>query len=349
MVASKTMPPARLSRARTRLVPSAHTLLAFALALAGAACSSAPDDDACASCTTSNGAGLPHPVPAPLACNGHAELCGRRYDEVAFAGTHGAYTTIEEGFFAPNQTHAIARQLEDGVRVLHLEVHWFEGDAWTCHALCQIGKARLAEQLGSVARFVAAHPTEIVTLLLERSDKQITADRIGAAFEESGLDAAMHRQTEGQPWPTLRELITRGEQVIALLDDTSGSTYDWLLPRWKWTWETPWDNQTPADFGRCDADRGTQGNALYVVDTYREDELVPTAAAAATVNFDPFLLSRLLSCKNETGALPNFAMVNFYEVGDLFRTVDVLNGLEPAPVGELPAFPPAAWPDPGAP
>lgn len=228
--------------------------------------------------------------------------------------------------------------------MLHFEVHWYEDDAWSCHGVCQFGKARFADQLANVATFIDAHPDEVITLLLERSDDVITADQIGGAFERSGLVASVHRQAEGQPWPTLGELIGRGEQVVALLDDPSGSSYDWLLPRWTWTWETPWNNQTPSDFGRCDADRGTQGNDLYVVDTYREDDAIPTAAAAATVNFDPFLIDRLLSCKQKTGAAPSFAMVNFYEVGDLFHAVDVLNGFEAEPGDDLTAFPPGEWP-----
>jgi hypothetical protein len=319
-----------------------RSLVVPALAAALAAASGT----ACSSTATS-----PEPLtsggPSSGACNGHSELCSRPYDQVVFAGTHNAYSVVEEAFGAPNQTHAVARQLADGVRVLHFEVHWYKEQALLCHGVCAIGSKPLVDDLTAVASFLAAHPDEVVTFLLERSDAFITADQIGAAFDEAGLTTSVHRHAAGEAWPTLGEMLAKREQVVAFLDDTSGSSYPWLLPRWTWTWETPWDNQTPADFGRCGADRGAQGNDLYVVDTYLEDEVIPSAARAALVNEDPFLIDRLLSCKQKTGALPNFAMVNFYEVGDVFHAVDVLNGFAPAPDHDLASFPPSSWPDAG--
>ena len=104
------------------------------------------------------------------------------------------------------------------------------------------------------------------------------------------------------------------------------------------------DNEKPADFGRCGADRGKKGNDVYVVDTYLEDQIIPSATHAALVNDDPFLIDRLLTCQKKEATRPNFVMVNFYEVGDVFHVVDVLNGFDPAPHDDLADFPPANWP-----
>jgi hypothetical protein len=293
--------------------------------------------------SSAEGAGGRPLLPPPATCNGHAELCDRPYDQVAYAGTHGSYTNVDEGFGAPDQTHDVARQLADGVRVLHFEIHVDEDKVVVCHGLCLIGEKPLVDDFAAVHRFIAENPDNVVTLLLERSDDVVTADQIGQAFALSGLSGDARVQRSGEPWPTLADLIRHHQQVIAFLDDTSGSHEDFLLPRWSFTWETPWDNEKPADFGRCDADRGTQGNDLYVVDTYLEDELIPTADHAALVNHDPFLIDRLLYCRKATNTMPNFVMVNYYEVGDVFTVVDVLNGLAPEPNDDLAAFPPAAF------
>jgi len=50
------------------------------------------------------------------ACNGHVELCDRRYDEVAYVTTHDAMSSAEDAFRLPNQHYRMWRQLEDGVR-----------------------------------------------------------------------------------------------------------------------------------------------------------------------------------------------------------------------------------------
>lgn len=301
------------------------------------------------------GCGKAAPSGSPLSCNGHPELCSRRYDQVAYPGTHDSYSNTSEKlastnttgkFDAPDQTWPIDRQLQDGIRVLHFEVHVYNGAVLVCHGLCEAGREPLLDELKRVADFVKSHPTEVVTLLLERSDANITADQIGDAFKAAGLEPYMHQQQPGQPWPTLEEMILHGDRVVALLDDTDGSSSPWLLPRWKLTWETPWDNQTASDFSRCDADRGTKGNSLYVVDTYLEDLIIQSAQHALLVNYDPFLIDRVLSCQQQESALPNFVMVNFYEVSDVFHVVDVLNGFAQGPAS-LDGFPPAGFEDGG--
>lgn len=65
------------------------------------------------------------PEPAPVGCNGHVELCDRRYDEVAQAATHNAMSAASEpGWFAADQPHGIVAQLDFGVRVLLVD-SWY--------------------------------------------------------------------------------------------------------------------------------------------------------------------------------------------------------------------------------
>ncbi len=279
------------------------------------------------------------PRPPPTVCNGHAELCLRAYDKVAFPGTHDAYSDVADGFGAPDQTNTLTKQLEDGVRVLHLEIRAYRGDVDVCHGYCIIGQRPLADVFAEIDAFVGAHPDEVVTLLMESSD--VTTDDIATRVQASGLGGSVHTQAAGSPWPTLSQMIENGDRVVLLLADltqTGGGSYPWLLPRWGFTWETPWDNEKPSDFTRCNADRGTMGNDLYVVDTYVEGTVIPTVAEAMTVNVNPFLIGRLLHCQAAEKTLPSFVMVNYYEVGDLFRDVDALNGL--APVPDAGVFPP---------
>jgi hypothetical protein len=69
-------------------------------------------------------------------CNGSAALCDRRFDEVVYPTTHNAMAATDLGFLAANQTHDIARQLEDGVRGLMLDTHDYQGAPQLCHEFC---------------------------------------------------------------------------------------------------------------------------------------------------------------------------------------------------------------------
>ncbi len=66
------------------------------------------------------------PDPAPsTGCNGHEELCDRRYDEVAYAATHNSMSAASEpGWFTPDQPDGIVDQLDHGIRVLLID-SWY--------------------------------------------------------------------------------------------------------------------------------------------------------------------------------------------------------------------------------
>lgn len=62
---------------------------------------------------------------SPRTCNGYAQLCGRRLDEVVFAGTHNSMSAADSpGWLIANQDRAIAQQLEDGVRLFKISTHY---------------------------------------------------------------------------------------------------------------------------------------------------------------------------------------------------------------------------------
>jgi hypothetical protein len=62
---------------------------------------------------------------SPLTCNGYASLCGRRLDEVAFAGTHNSMSAADtRGWLIANQDHAIDQQLQDGIRLFKISTHY---------------------------------------------------------------------------------------------------------------------------------------------------------------------------------------------------------------------------------
>ncbi len=70
------------------------------------------------------------PPGAPEACNGYAELCSKRFDQVTFAATHNAMSAAADpGWFLPNQRYGIIRQLDDGIRGLLIDTHYGIGES----------------------------------------------------------------------------------------------------------------------------------------------------------------------------------------------------------------------------
>jgi hypothetical protein len=62
---------------------------------------------------------------ASSACNGHVQLCDRRYDDVAYAATHNSMAAADEpGWFIPEQPTGLVGQLQAGIRVLLIDT-WY--------------------------------------------------------------------------------------------------------------------------------------------------------------------------------------------------------------------------------
>jgi hypothetical protein len=70
-------------------------------------------------------AALPEAPALTDACNGDRALCGRRLDQVTFAGAHNSMSAAEfEGWMFPNQEKGSVALLEHGVRALLFDVHY---------------------------------------------------------------------------------------------------------------------------------------------------------------------------------------------------------------------------------
>ena len=105
--------PRRAARAAAGLAP---VLLAGLAVLVLASCSAAKERAAA----------------TPSSCNGAAGLCERRLNEVVFPGTHNSMAASDEpGWQFANQRYGIARQLDDGIRALLIDVHFGVYDAAT--------------------------------------------------------------------------------------------------------------------------------------------------------------------------------------------------------------------------
>ena len=61
----------------------------------------------------------------PKACNGHRELCDRRYNDVAYPSTHNSMSAADgNGWFIGEQPTGVMGQLRDGVRVFLVD-SWY--------------------------------------------------------------------------------------------------------------------------------------------------------------------------------------------------------------------------------
>jgi hypothetical protein len=285
-------------------------------------------------------ASVGHDAATLLLCNGAAALCDRKFDEVAFPATHNAMSAQVEGFARSDQRYGIAKQLEDGIRALELDV-WYRkaspdapAELYLCHGgACSPGARKLSDALADISAFLDGHRNDVLTLLFE--DHVPGADLL-AALAAAGIREQTYDHTLDTPWPTLRELIAANTRVVTLYENQGGTTSPYpegYQATWDYAWDTTWEFTQPSDFddpegGDCARYRGRQGeNSLFILN-HMLDTGDQAEEFAKTVNLEASLLTRARKCQRKSGHIPNFIKVDYYDVGDLFSSVNKLNGLE---------------------
>ena len=275
----------------------------------------------------------------PPTCNGSAALCARTYDRVVVPMTHNAMSNRDDGWGIPNQTHGLARQLDDGVRGMMLDLHYADPDThinasshipeWStvdqvhlCHGTCLLGRARLLDGLCTVTRFLDEHPGEVVSIIFEN---HVSDADTAEVLEASGLASYAYTHAPGAPWPTLRELIDQERRAV-LFVETGGGSPAYLHPAFRGNVrDTPYTFASVGDFS-CRLNRGAAGDPLFLINHWLSRP-VPDVAYAPEANAKAVLDKRIADCTAEAGRPPTFVGVDFYDVGDLFSAVRTANGL----------------------
>ena len=201
---------------------------------------------------------------------------------------------------------------------------------------CQSFKKICAE----VRAFLDTHPYEIITFVLEDFTDNIPL--IASDIQESGLFKYVHTQHRDRPWPTLGKLVATGKRMIIFVrsnDTAHYSRYPWIAPLWDYAWDTRFNFSRLADFRHDQVpNRGKESfgqrhsgpqNKLFIVYHFITPFVGGSKKWAKRANRISVLKSRLNKLAQQTGHIPNFVQVDFFEYpnNDIFKVINSLNGI----------------------
>ena len=282
---------------------------------------------------------------APVGCNGHVELCDRKYSNITQIATHdSAFVGILP---TDDQDVDVVAQLNAGVRFLQAQTHRnVFGTLSLCHTSCFLKDAGSVESyLRVVKAWLDRHPKEVVTLLLTNGDN-VRVSQFDDVFSASGIlpyayiPASSHDPSVLDSWPTLGELIANGTRLVAFLDYGAADTVPYILPEFLYFWETPFDMTDPT-FPECVIDRpggvvddpALASERMYIVNHYLDTEMlgmdVPDRRDARKTNAATgreSIGAQVGLCQQEHGRPPNGILVDYFDKGDVFKVQDALNG-----------------------
>ncbi|MFJ9242054.1 hypothetical protein [Streptomyces sp. NPDC101776] len=291
---------------------------------------------------------------ASRTCEGSAELCDRSYDEVAYLTSHNAMSTTVDRFIGPLQDPSITAQLDDGVRALQIDTYrWERPDEitarltesdftpeqrkfiasavnkvnppreglWLCHSVCRAGAIALVPALHEIGDWMRAHPTEVVTLIVQDA---ISGKDTEQAVAQAGLSDLVHTPDAdpAKPWPTLGDLIDSGRRLVVFAEEADGPA-PWYRNFYDYGMETPFAFRTP-DAMSCVPHRGGSDKRLFLLNHFITID-GGSRLDAGEVNARRFVLDRVHRCERERGRPVNFVAVDYTTIGDAGGAVDELN------------------------
>ncbi|WP_128819167.1 hypothetical protein [Streptomyces sp. S063] len=291
---------------------------------------------------------------APRQCLGSSRLCDLRYDEAAYLTSHNAMSTTADRFIGPLQDPDITTQLNAGVRALQLDTYRWESPEdiaarldspeftseqrrlitgaidkanppreglWLCHGVCRAGAIELVPALEDIRDWLRAHPTEIVTLIVQ---DDISPEDTEEAFHAAGLDDLLHTPDADPdaPWPTLEEMIDSGRRLVVFAEKADGPA-PWYRNFYRYGMETPFAFRSPSEM-TCAPHRGGTGKQLFLLNHFITNA-GGSRLDAGRVNAREWVLERARACEAERGSPVTFIAVDYTTIGDALGAVNELN------------------------
>lgn len=207
-----------------------------------------------------------------------------------------------------------------------------------------------------------SNPDDVVTLLLVNFDK-VDARELEGVYSQAdiahygyvppNIDKAPPPSNETtQTWPTLDEMISRGERLVTFVNpikpDLENAPY--LLNEFTFLWENAYEVTDPTNF-TCTPHRPAnqttygmvQSGRLFMMNhfLYWQQAFgiqVPDIRNISTTNAwqGPGALGvHMMNCANQAMRQPTFVLVDFFNVGPAIEAIDIFNKVS-KPVGRLP-------------
>ena len=266
----------------------------------------------------------------------------RRFDQTCWIGAHNAYANAADGWWYAQQSNTIIAQLNDGVRMLMLDIWICNNQVVYAHQGCSLAWLLMpfssfipfSDSLTDIKLWLDQNPSEIVTLILEQRTGNSALTQ--AAVTTAGIGGYVFNpvtdwNVQANGWPSLAWMIAHGKRLVVLSD--WGKYSDYWLPGgdgfpyvWTYTVENDYGNKSMD--GQCNARAGSQpidktsspGIALftqnYFMDVSLEYNELVDRVRFADINDANRIMGFVEGCNGLRGRLPNFLAVDFYELGN---------------------------------
>ncbi len=190
---------------------------------------------------------------------------------------------------------------------------------YLCHTFCELGYVTMADELRVVRQFLDANPNEVLQFVIQ---DYVPPEQLLAEFTAAGLDDELAASVQGQPLPTLGQMIDAGTHLLVSLENGDGgpqlpNAFNGLVEETPFTFLKVTQLRGAAS---CVDNRGVPGSPIFQLNHWVTPP-VPSHANAA----NRLLSSRAATCQRTRNRIPTLVAVDFAERSDVVRVAQRIN------------------------
>jgi hypothetical protein len=192
-------------------------------------------------------------------------------------------------------------------------------ELYLCHTLCELGADPLNRELKAIASFLAAHPDEVLIVIVE---DYIPAAAIERAFAQAGLERYVTTLDRHEPLPTLGALIEQDRRLVVFAEQ-EGGTPAWYMSAFSFIQDTPLGALRPDQLS-CARYRGEADSPLLLINHWIPP-FPPSQSLNAGIGHATFLRARVKRCLKQRDFRGAIVAVDFYQRTSVVAVAKELN------------------------
>lgn len=195
-------------------------------------------------------------------------------------------------------------------------------EVFLCHTVCELGATRFTETLATMRTFLRAHPSTVLTMILEN---YVTDEDLQRAFAATKTEDYAVTLKRGQPLPTLQQLIDDDQRLVVFTEEPPTGSVPWLNDAFTYIQDTPLGNRSAEQLAtKCTRYRGTADSPFLMLNNWVE-RFPPSPTANRPAQTTDFLNARIARCAKKRDMPVALIATDFYEQGDLVGVAKALN------------------------